>query len=75
VVPFPRPDIASITREANGVRILFTGTEGYTHEVQVSEDLKNWSRLGDATPLEFDQFEYLDTAPLNGPQRFYRIKL
>ena len=74
-VPFPQPDITSITREEAGVRMQFTGTEGYIHEVQVSEDLRNWTRLGDATPLEFDQFEYVDPAPLGGPQRFYRVKL
>ena len=74
-LPFPRPNIHTITREGGGLRIQFTGSEGYTHAVEVSEDLRNWTRLGDATPLEFDEFEYIDPGPLNGTQRFYRIKL
>jgi hypothetical protein len=74
-LPVPRPDITSMTMQPNGFRIQFTGTEGYIHEVQVSEDLRNWERLGEATPLEFDQFEYVDEGALTRTKRFYRIKL
>lgn len=74
-LPFPPPDITSVAMQTNGLRIQFTGTEGYTHEVQVSEDLQDWRRLGDAEPLGLDEFEYVDPEALNRPQRFYRIKL
>jgi hypothetical protein len=74
-LPFPRPNITSVTLQGNGLRIQFTGTEGYTHIVEYSEDLRTWHTLGPATPLEFDEFEYVDAGPLNRPQRFYRIKL
>jgi hypothetical protein len=77
-LPFPQPIITSVTKQGADLRIQFTGTEGFMHEVQVSEDLRNWTRLGDATPLEFDQFEYVDQGVLtdqNRKQRFYRIKL
>jgi hypothetical protein len=72
-LPLPQPVITSVTREGNNFRIQFTGSEGYTHEVQGSDDLRTWTRLGDATPLEFDQFEYVDQG--NATRRFYRIKL
>jgi hypothetical protein len=77
-LPFPQPIITSVTKQGADLRIQFTGTEGFIHEVQVSEDLRNWTRLADATPLEFDQFEYVDQGVLtdnNRKQRFYRIKL
>ena len=61
--------------QPNGFRIEFSGAEGGTYEVQRSADLKTWTRLGDATALEFGQFEYVDTAvSTNSPPRFYRIK-
>jgi hypothetical protein len=61
--------------QPNGFRIEFSGAEAGTYEVQGSADLKTWTRLGDATALEFGQFEYVDTAvSTNSPPRFYRIK-
>jgi hypothetical protein len=76
-LPLARPTITSVTKEGdNNLRIQFTGSEGYTHEVQGSDDLRTWTRLGDAEPLEFDQFEYIDQgAVTNRTRLFYRIKL
>jgi len=68
--------IDSVTIEGNDLRILFRGNDSYIYEVQYSADLKTWSRLGDAVPLDPDHFEYVDTGARNRPgHRFYRIKL
>jgi hypothetical protein len=68
--------IDSVAMEGDNVRILFRGNDSYIYEVQSSQDLKNWSRLGDATPLDPDHFEYLDPVdPKQALVRFYRIKL
>lgn len=68
-------EIDSVAMEGNDLRILFRGNDSYIYEVQYSEDLKTWSRLGDAIPLDPDHFEYVDAGARSRPQRFYRIKL
>ena len=67
--------IDSVAMEGNDLRILFRGNDAYVYEVQYSTDLKTWTRLGDAVPLDPDHFEYLDVGARSQPQRFYRIKL
>jgi len=67
--------IDSVAMEGNDLRILFRGNDAYIYEVQYSDDLKTWTRLGDAIPLDPDHFEYIDLGARSRPYRFYRIKL
>jgi len=71
----PQPVINSVTRQGNGLRILFTGAPGQTHIVEYSDDLDTWNVLGPATPLGLDKFEYVVPGPLNPAHRFYRVRL
>lgn len=75
-LPLPEPVITLVIMETTGLRIQFTGSEGYTNHVEFSTDLVTWNALGTANHVEFDQFEFLDpTANNTRPPGFYRIKL
>ena len=69
------PLALTATREGNTLRLHFSAAEEYTYVIEASEDLQHWTTLGPATPVDVDQFDYVDQGPLNLRQRFYRIKL
>jgi hypothetical protein len=55
----------------------FTNVPGALFNVfgttDLSEPLANWSWLGEATEVASGQFQFIDTAATNGPERFYCV--
>ena len=75
VVPAAPPQFTSVRMEAGGLRVEFTGTPGFVHTVQGSDDLKEWTNLGTATSAGGNRYVYLDAGALTRSYRFYRIRL
>jgi hypothetical protein len=73
LLPLLRPDsIASVSQNASGLQIQFTGLDDYLYRVEVSTDLRNWTALATNKP-DHGVFSLLDS-PANST-RFYRSVL
>jgi hypothetical protein len=63
-------------READGYHVVWRGTPTAVYQVEISEDLANWSPLTTATAAtETGLFEVTDKPPATVSQRFYRASL
>jgi len=54
-------------------RITGKGDADVGYKIEASTDLQTWEVLGTATADETGAFEYLDTAPVEATERFYRV--
>lgn len=71
----PRPPTPSALGWApEGFRIHLSGKPGVTYELQVSDDLVNWTTLVKQAH-ETDESDFLDTDANKMPMRFYRTQL
>lgn len=65
--------IESVTRQFDGTVLRFEGNTGGKFTVQSSDDLVNWTTLGNGTFLSADAIEFVDTGGMTNGWRFYRI--
>ncbi len=56
----------------------FSNTPGALFTALASSDVQlplgNWSVMGSVTEVSPGQFQFTDTQPINGPQRYYRVR-
>jgi hypothetical protein len=70
-----RPIFVSITRDpvSGVVKLVFISPAGAATLVQVSENLTDWTDLGNGTPLGNGTFSSTDNQASGQPTRFYRL--
>jgi hypothetical protein len=68
------PELLSWTSPmpSTSLYIQLRGIAGMSYEIQTSTNLSAWSRLGEATPLEWDLFNFTDGDVAGVERRFYR---
>ncbi len=72
----PSPVLEPGMAQQNGTKSFvfgFTGVSNATYSVWASGELRYWTRLGSATPLEQNTFMFADPGVTNYQQRFYRV--
>jgi hypothetical protein len=76
VLPIGQPaHLAGIELVPNGIKVRFTGSAGYTYQIQRAAALQNantaWEQAGTATTDDAGQGEFTDLNPTSG-QGYYR---
>lgn len=75
LVSVPPPSVTSFMKLANGhFQARFSGVTGQAYTIQTSTNLVHWTDLGAPTSLGTNTFEFIDTAAMGFPARFYRVK-
>lgn len=69
------PQFTNLYWDINGpaFNMNFSGSLNATYSVWASTNLSDWERLGTAQQLFPAQYQFMDSAATNWPQRFYRI--
>jgi uncharacterized repeat protein (TIGR01451 family) len=74
-IPLPPPDIADATLTPDGkFRLSVAGSAGVVFDVEASEDLVTWTRIGTVTGSSAGTVEFTDPDAAGRHQRFYRLK-
>ncbi len=59
---------------AGAASISATGVQGYTYQVQASENLKSWTGIGTVTANSLGEIKFTDSAAMQFKSRFYRLR-
>jgi len=64
--------IEEVPESGGDVRIRFVGVPGREYEIQATEDLSEWTKIGTAIADSVGLYEFIDEDAGNFDQRFYR---
>jgi hypothetical protein len=69
-----QPQLRLTVNSAKQVILTGNGPAGYQYAVEATQDLANWTVVGNVTMDATDSFQFVDPTPANGPGRGYRLR-